>query len=321
MGLFDRIPSNWKPGSLFGYQRGAKLYPAGAGAVDGSLLRFDAATGTWKALAAPFPASGAEGDILYFSASGGGWTRLASPGVRGEVLVVGPSTTFDPVWVVKVAPSAIGLTTNGDLVTQAAGVLDRIAVSAPAANVRNVLGADNGDTAPSYKTALDATNPTTSAIADSASPGTSLVFSHRDHTHGRETAATIGAALFPAWTTVSFTAGDFTAASGNWTVASGDLTTFAYMLIGKTMIVTIQVATSTVSATPSDLRILIPGGKTAARSTSSLCFIGDVGSFQAGLISTIANDTKLYINKVTLATWGTSTDTTYVYATHIFETT
>jgi len=60
----------------------------------------------------------------------------------------------------------------------------RLAISIPAANVRNVLGIDNAELRPSWKTALDATNPTTISVGASASPGTSLVFSHRDHTHG-----------------------------------------------------------------------------------------------------------------------------------------
>lgn len=60
----------------------------------------------------------------------------------------------------------------------------RLAISIPAANVRNVLGVDNGELRPSWKTALDATAPTTIAESAAAAAGTSLVFSHRDHTHG-----------------------------------------------------------------------------------------------------------------------------------------
>ena len=57
----------------------------------------------------------------------------------------------------------------------------RLAISVPAANVRNVLGVDNGETTPSWKTALDDTHP--ADIAAAATEGTSLVFSHRDHVH------------------------------------------------------------------------------------------------------------------------------------------
>lgn len=59
----------------------------------------------------------------------------------------------------------------------------RLAISIPAANVRNVLGIDNGELRPSWKTALDGTNPIAITVGAVASPGTSLVFSHRDHTH------------------------------------------------------------------------------------------------------------------------------------------
>ena len=96
---------------------------------------------------------------------------------------------------------------TGDIIFGAAGGWDNLAIAVPAANVRNVLGVDNGDTVPAWKTALDATAPTTSAVGDAAAAVTSLVFSHRDHTHGREafavpaivlgTAAAGGAAATP----------------------------------------------------------------------------------------------------------------------------
>jgi hypothetical protein len=59
----------------------------------------------------------------------------------------------------------------------------RLAIAIPAANVRNALGIDNGELRPSWKTTLDATNPTTIGIADAGGPGTSLIYSHRDHQH------------------------------------------------------------------------------------------------------------------------------------------
>jgi hypothetical protein len=59
----------------------------------------------------------------------------------------------------------------------------RLAITVPAANVRNVFGVDNTELRPSWKVALDATNPETLTAAGSAAPGTSLVFAHRDHVH------------------------------------------------------------------------------------------------------------------------------------------
>jgi len=57
----------------------------------------------------------------------------------------------------------------------------KLAISVPAAAVRNVLGVDNGELRPSWKTALNALTPDT--VQETGSSGTSLVFSHRDHVH------------------------------------------------------------------------------------------------------------------------------------------
>lgn len=71
---------------------------------------------------------------------------------------------------------------DGDvIIANATPKWSKLAISIPAANVRNVLGIDNAELRPSWKTALDATNPAN--IAAAAEPGTSLVFAHRDHIH------------------------------------------------------------------------------------------------------------------------------------------
>lgn len=57
----------------------------------------------------------------------------------------------------------------------------KLAISIPAANVRNVLGIDNAELRPSWKTALDAT--AAADIASAGAAGTSLIFAHRDHVH------------------------------------------------------------------------------------------------------------------------------------------
>lgn len=57
------------------------------------------------------------------------------------------------------------------------------ALSVPAANVRNALAVDNGETRPTWKTTLDGTNPATLTVPNTGGPGTSLVYSHRDHSH------------------------------------------------------------------------------------------------------------------------------------------
>ncbi len=59
----------------------------------------------------------------------------------------------------------------------------RLAISIPAANVRNVFGVDNGELRPSWKTALDSTAPTAITVGATGAAGTSRVFANRDHTH------------------------------------------------------------------------------------------------------------------------------------------
>jgi hypothetical protein len=88
------------------------------------------------------------------------------------------------------------LVSTGDLLyASGAATPANLSVVVPAANVRNVLGLDNGDTVPAWKTALDSTAPSTSAVGDAAAAGTSLIMAHRDHTHGRESFASPTIAL------------------------------------------------------------------------------------------------------------------------------
>jgi len=85
--------------------------------------------------------------------------------------------------------------TDGDIIIgNGTPKWSELAISVPAANVRNVLGVDNGETRPSWKTALDGNNPTTLTVSLAAAPGTSLVFSHRDHAHAITSSSNPGAA-------------------------------------------------------------------------------------------------------------------------------
>lgn len=68
--------------------------------------------------------------------------------------------------------------TTANATTSAHGLV--VKATAPAANVLNVVGIANGETAYTNKAIFDATNP---AAIGSASPGTSLIAAHRDHVH------------------------------------------------------------------------------------------------------------------------------------------
>lgn len=240
----------------------------------------------------------------------------------------------------------------------------RLDISVPAANVRNVLGVDNGDTIPAWKTALDGTAPTKVVIPSSSAAGTSLIFSHRDHTHGADahnvlsashldtTVASVvrgdiiygnatpawdrlakpsAAAILTndatdvawdtmAWTAVTYAAGDFTAVTGTWTVASGDVTTFAYRMIGsKTMVVAFTLLTTSLSAGTSAVFIKIPNSKTANRTIYNACFINDNGTTLGGYCTVPSAGTTIQVGKVDGTNLAIATNTTSIVGEITFE--
>ena len=116
------------------------------------------------------------------------------------------------------------------------------------------------------------------------------------------------------WIAVTFAAGNFTSSSGTWVVASGDQITFAYTLIGKTITIVFDISTSTVTGSPSELRITIPGSFTANRVTNNFCFgIGGDGFITAADVSVAVAGTYIKIRRYgTVATnfsaWPNGTD-------------
>src|SRR3990172_4858000 len=152
-------------------------------------------------------AAGAQvADIAYIlpTTQGAATSFLKNDGAGALSWSVDPVETTDASWIDLTDGGATTLHTHAVVAhetlsathtdTLAATVVDgdvvignvtpkwsRLAIAIPAVNIRNVLGVDNGELRPSWKTALDATNPVD--IASVASSGTSLVFSHRDHVH------------------------------------------------------------------------------------------------------------------------------------------
>lgn len=105
----------------------------------------------------------------------------------------------------------------GDLVVgTGAATAAKLGITVPAANILNVLGVVNAETTATWKSVHDGTAPTTSALADAAAAGTSLLSAHRDHTHGRESFATnailLGSAAAAGAATTPFRSNDTIAA-------------------------------------------------------------------------------------------------------------
>jgi len=132
-----------------------------------------------------------------------------------------------------------------------------------------------------------------------------------------------GGAAMGHWTYQAFSAGDFTASSGSWTVDSIDVTHLSYTVVGRTMTVIFFIQNTDVSATPTDLRITIPGGYTAACNTRNCISTVDAGGTpQFGMVLSVASDTKLYLYRdaTGTTTWSsTSGDNTTVVGQITFE--
>lgn len=69
---------------------------------------------------------------------------------------------------------------------------DELGIVVPGANIINAVAVANGETTPTWKSLLDATNP--AAAGPVAAPGTSLIMAHRDHVHAL---GTLGATWVP----------------------------------------------------------------------------------------------------------------------------
>ena len=122
------------------------------------------------------------------------------------------------------------------------------------------------------------------------------------------------------WIQVAFSAGNFTASTGSWTLTSGDQITFAYSLSGTTATVSFSLDTTTVSATPSALQITLPGGLTATRRMGGSFAYVDNGTAGTGLWRVEASDTKLYLYKnLGVPAWTASTNNTYAEGVARFE--
>lgn len=121
---------------------------------------------------------------------------------------------------------------------------------------------------------------------------------------------------------VPFNAGDFTASgSMTWTVAAGNVTTFAYRLIDHMMRVVFFFSATSVGGTASIyLRVLIPGGRRAARVAQDLVTIIDNGVRVVGEVSVAgAGVSRIAFNRQDAANLSLSAGATYVIGQFEFE--
>ena len=122
------------------------------------------------------------------------------------------------------------------------------------------------------------------------------------------------------WTTVPYSASNFSASSGTWTVGAPNVTTFEYVVMGKVMIINFYIASTSVSATPATLRILIPGGYLSARETRGVGQANDAGTATVpGLLRVIPGGNLLECYKTMAGgNWAVATNNTNVAGQLVF---
>lgn len=127
------------------------------------------------------------------------------------------------------------------------------------------------------------------------------------------------------WTTPAFSAGNFAGYGAlTVTVASGDVVTQEYTLIGKTMTYNVVLTTVSTGGTADvAIKVKVPGSFTINKLVRVPCIINDAGGGRAmGLAEAIAGDTFVYVYKdATLASnWSNAaTDNTAIEFSITFE--
>lgn len=120
------------------------------------------------------------------------------------------------------------------------------------------------------------------------------------------------------WTTYSPAAGDFTAATGTWTAVT--VQNASYIIIGKTMIISYNFATGTVSLATATLRVAIPAGKTAARQQDALATaIDNAGAWEIGQARVDTGLTYVQFFRNGGANWTAGTNVASIRGQIMFE--
>lgn len=124
------------------------------------------------------------------------------------------------------------------------------------------------------------------------------------------------------WTDVAYDAGNFTAkGSMTWTAENADQVSYKWTLLGKTMIVSFTLNSTSVGGTASDeLRIAIPGGY-LARNSDTLGAIRayDNGTDTVGFCGVVAGAGYIRCWRGGFSNWALSTNNTSVQGQAVFE--
>jgi|SRR3990167_3422061 len=111
---------------------------------------------------------------------------------------------------------------------------------------------------------------------------------------------------------VAFVATDYTADSGAWDVEDTDVTTWHRLLLGRQLFMAWDFRTTTVTGTPTELRVALPGGNVGFLNVTALCVIDDNGTPRVGIAAVTPGGTDLVFTRLDGGTFATSVDGTGV---------
>lgn len=109
------------------------------------------------------------------------------------------------------------------------------------------------------------------------------------------------------FTTPAFSALDYTASAGAWTVIAGNVGVMRYTLQGRMMTVLFILSSTNVTAGATSLSVKIPGGFVAANTVRNLVQVSDAGTPGTGVARVSGSGTTIDFFKNTSATAWTIT--------------
>jgi hypothetical protein len=127
----------------------------------------------------------------------------------------------------------------------------------------------------------------------------------------------IDASIDLTWTAVSYVAGNFTSPTGTWVVDSGDVLRNHYIVQNKLLIWQVWIATTTVTGTPSHLRIALPVGTVPTTVLFAAGQGNNAGAAAETTIVTPYSGTAMGIQRQSAANWTAATNTTAVQFTFV----
>jgi hypothetical protein len=115
------------------------------------------------------------------------------------------------------------------------------------------------------------------------------------------------------WTDVAFSAGNFTASGGTWTVTSGQQAVFAYSVLAKDLHLLLSLGSTTVTAGTTALLVKLPGTVTIAKGPIYIpVMLNLAGAWEVGLALLTAGATTVSIYRAGGAAYAAGATTVYL---------